>query len=174
MLCIDNNQAAFLYNPAGKQRTDDAFLRLPDFPTAATTPTTNQGQLHVLWDLVDRHVVLVFDSSNNKLHVYVYAASTMMGPAVTKAGPLEIVSGEGDVTMQPFAYDFAGGVPVLSHRGRMVCAGRKRVRSVLAPCYPSQEYINGSPSNDTPAIVEARFKQYLDGTSEISSFSDLS
>ncbi len=161
VLCIDSSHAAFLYSPAGK-RAEDAFLRLPDFPTA-TPPTTNdEGHLHVLWDLVDRHVMLVWDAATTQLHAYVYAASTMTGPAVAKVGPLEIVSGEGDVTIQPVAYDLSAGVPVLSHRGRMVCAGRKKVRSALAPCYPRLDADSSSSSDaDAPAVIEARFKQYL-------------
>jgi len=149
VLVIDAARAGYVYNPA---EAEHAFLPLPDFPT-------EQRATQVLWDLVDRHAIHILDG-NNHLHTYVYSASSMTGPRVANVGPLEI-SEDGDVTMNPCAYDFVTakhGVPVLAHAGRLLCVGLKKLRSVLAPSYPDDD--TGDEKESVAGMTE-RFKQCL-------------
>eukprot|EP00624_Nannochloropsis_granulata_P005034 evm.model.NODE_35681_length_13224_cov_20.072519.2 len=84
----------------------------------------------------------------------------MAGPSVANVGPLEI-SEDGDISMSPCAYDFVTakhGVPVLAHAGRLLCVGRKKLRSVLAPSYPDDD--TGDEMESVAGMTE-RFKQCL-------------
>jgi len=151
VLVLDAARAGYLYNPAA-HGADRAFLPLPDFPA-------EQRATHVLWDVVDRHAIHILNGDNH-LHTYVYAASSMTGPSVANVGPLEI-SECGDVTMSPCAYSFVTakhGVPILAHAGRLLCVGRKKLRSILAPSYPDDDT---GDETDSVATMTERFKQCL-------------
>lgn len=140
-----------MYDPTAHD-AKHMFLPLPDFPT-------EQRVTKVLWDLVDRHAVHIV-GGNNHLHTYVYAASSMAGPSVANVGPLDI-SEDGDITMSPCAYDFVTaehGMPVLANGGRLLCVGRKKPRSVLAPSYPDDG--TGDEVESVTGMTE-RFKKCL-------------
>ena len=186
VLCIERGgggeRGAFLYNPTAAAAAaagappagagaaagaGDAFLRLPEFPSPLVS-TRQQGQqqqqqqghlssqlIRVMWDLVDRHVFLVQDGAD-KLHTYVYAAATMAGPSISKVGILNVVSDEGDVTMQPQVYPFPAskyGIPILSHGGRLLCVGARKANIVVAPMYNSH-------SSSSPFDVDVTQQQH--------------
>ena len=117
---VDANRAGFVYNPVGSELTP-----IPAFPRDATS---------VLWDCVDRHVLLVSDGK--ELHTYAYAPQTVRGPVVAKLGPVD-VDEAGGVTMTPKATPVQQGLyPICAADGTITCqVATGSVTTIQCPLY---------------------------------------
>ena len=127
VVVVDAVGAGYVYNAA----TSDVAA-MPAFPEVSKSsgkkskyasgddgPSSGGNVPAVMWDCVDKHVILV--ATNGELHTYAYAATTVKGPAVSKLGPVDI-SADGEVTMVPKATPIQHGlVPICSAQGTLAC-----------------------------------------------------
>ena len=75
--------------------------------------------MSALWDVKEKDVILIFDSTY--VHTYVYVQSSMKGSLLTKLGPVKI-SVEGHIELNPDMVEtFGGDAPILSANGVLTC-----------------------------------------------------
>lgn len=103
---VDADCQIYLYSPVAAQ----SMIQLKSAPTEVVT---------ILWDQVEKNVIVVFDGKY--LHTYLYVPTSYTGSYVVKLGPV-IISTEGSVLMEPSKFELPIGYrPLVSRSGRITC-----------------------------------------------------
>ena len=125
VVVVDSSNNAYLGNPVTAEMTP-----FPQFPT--------QSVKHVMWDINDSNVVMVWDSRD--IHTYVYAPTTRWGPMVSKLGPVEISAG-GEISMRPESTPLpANHWPIVATSGVITCQDSSgNLQNMDAPTYGSAD-----------------------------------
>jgi WD repeat-containing protein 19 len=110
VIVVDIQNQVFLYNPITGGGINQSILQFELLP---------QNIVHILWDLDDKNIVMLFDGKF--VHTYVYCQNTMNGSILVKLGPLT-VSADGSIDMEPSKVEIASGSrPLASTHGLISC-----------------------------------------------------
>lgn len=110
VVVIDDHNQVFLFNPVTGGGVNQSIVRFDSTP---------QAVISVMWDVIEKNVVMLFDGKC--IHTYVYVQSSMKGSLLTKIGPVE-VSADGEVTLKPGKIELVpGNTPIISSNGVLTC-----------------------------------------------------
>ncbi|CAM9233510.1 unnamed protein product [Chrysoparadoxa australica] len=105
LLVVDNTNEGYIFSPGTGES-----VPVPDLPTPLS---------HVMWDQLDRTVVMV--CTEDELHSYVYTPVSVKGPEVTKLGPTQVLE-DGSVKIERSCTRMPPGFsPVISYGGEVTC-----------------------------------------------------
>eukprot|EP01041_Mallomonas_annulata_P000695 gene695-1331_t len=140
IVIVDSNNTTHLFNPVAGGGTNKSITRFDDAPMFV------QG---VLWDVVQSHVVMLFDGKF--MHTYTYAPSSVKGPLLLKLGPVEIAD-DGSVALIPEKCEMPpASTPVISVDGSITC---QTVAGALNSfVHPFFDHLSSNPAASHPRRV---------------------